>query len=651
MAELGNTFLEQITGLWLRQVPHCKKVKSRQFDSSAQTLWRFFKRRPYNERLLGDERYLDEITRQPHDPGELHVKPCLPKTREFVNVILPYAFRSDQRRALRPRRQPLPDHLRALAPQSGPSVEDQMRAWLLEYVLNYLVEEAYDLNTELRMALPEMLVKGRAVVWHDLVRGPTGPMPASLYESVDGLLIDGDCLQYRDAGYIVRRRRQSVWRLAERFRGEVDVEQLRAAAKDRGGRSEFLRALDGDGEQDDQADQITYYEVYSRMGLGQYLPGATAMDDQMGKRLVRASEGVGDHVWLVLVPGINHPINLPPKALPGMSDDELTLRLSWPVAFFDEPSNPWPLSFGDIYPNSDDPWATSPVEPALPLQVFLDRAYAYAMDRLKQNCHDVRFVAEEVYEEVMAALRNPENGLTVPFKGQPKKLEELMWIFEAPTINQEWWQTVGAVERQYEEATGMSPLMTTGQLGQGMRSATEAQARNERASSRPNDYRDAVRRFERSIASKEGQACRLYMTPQGVAPLFGEPAPSLDNDRDLAVSLAVSPLSTYWAVLVNTDSPAEAAAEVAYDLETGAGYLHDQSRRNENAQLVLNNFIPALLPMAQQGYAEPYNAALGLLAEWTETPAMRDLQIDPARLLPPPGEPGAEGQAAMLPPA
>ena len=304
----------------------------------------------------------------PDDMGPM-VRTRINLTREFVSLA---PRPRSPTRTVRSRIPPLPPELMMFAPMSGPKPEDMLRAYLLEYWLNYLPSE-YDLYREARTAIQEALVKGRGVCWCEMIEGPYGRIPAHFFDSVDGLLIDADCRQMRDAGFIMRERVRSVWRVAEDF----GIDRTSSVGPTRVPRRRYGRVNDtllrqavGPG----QGRVCFPRKVWSRMGIGQNLKGAS----EEVKALGAALETTGPHVWLAIMPGIPYPLNLgDEEAMASMSEDEIRARIEWPLAFYEEAANPWPCSPLDIYPNPDNPWATSPLESCLPLQIFIDRVYTY----------------------------------------------------------------------------------------------------------------------------------------------------------------------------------------------------------------------------------------------------------------------------------
>lgn len=320
--------LSEVVDLWLRQVEICRKAKKEHFSDTADRLWAFMGK-SYRDLDIEVEGIGDEMP-----DGKGMVRTRINLTAEFVALMLPYVHEKLPHRTVRPRPQPLPPELMMLAPKSGPKAEDMIRAYLLEHWLNYIPGE-YDLYREMRTAIPEALVKGRGVCWHELLETPRGRIPATFFDSVDGLLIDADCKQLRDAGFIIRERCRSVHRISQEY--GIDPDKIRGSYRSRLAEAMTYRNESSSISANRDKDVAVYYEVWSRMGIGHRLKGAS----EELKSLTEALDSLGPYVHLVIMPGLDYPLNLgTDEMLANATPTELLSRLEWPLAFFDEPVNP-----------------------------------------------------------------------------------------------------------------------------------------------------------------------------------------------------------------------------------------------------------------------------------------------------------------------
>jgi hypothetical protein len=533
-------YLRAICGVWERQITLCREAKEKQFGKTAKELWGFLGK-TYRQLYGGGE---EEVpfgnARNPY------YKTRISKSAEAVALLVPWVLSQLPHRNIEPRRPPLPTEIAELLPQAVAVREkvdarDQMAAYLLQWFLNYTPTE-YGLKREARTALPEAFVKGRGLLWHEMVESPAGMIPSSQFVSVDDLLIDSDSIKPKDAGFMIRRRRRSVWQVSEEF--GIPREELRSV-----GRSKFQEAIDASSEKQESKDVCEYYEVYSRVGIGHWLDEG----DEQFKQLSGAMGELGPHLYLVVMPGVQYPLNLRPERISTSgSIDEIKKWLNWPIPFYaDMAGNPWPCSILDFYPNQSDPWSTSPLQPGLPMQIFLDHLYSFAMGRIRITSRDIWLVAEALAEAAKNAIQQGNDLTLVPVPGEPGlDFEKLFHVVQFPETNEDLFKIGAMVERAYERATGLDPLLYGAEGARQMRSAKEAGIREAHVSSRPDDYADAVEDWMSAAGAKELQATRLMVGVETVAPMFGESLPP--EDEPTAV---LGPMSQQWAKLIETDDP------------------------------------------------------------------------------------------------
>jgi hypothetical protein len=624
---MASEVLRSIVSLWERQIDLAKKSKKRQFDDTAQRAWDFMGksyRQLYLEREVGDE---NEKFPTPYYKMRRNL------AAEYVAVMLPFIHAKVPTRLCEPRRPLPPPELVELIGATVPQdiiIQEQILSWLMSWYLNWIPKE-YDLSREERTALPEALVKGRCLVWHHMEASPFGMMPVSNYDTVDGLLIDPDCEQMRDAAYIIRIRNRSAWKLAREF--NIPVSQIRGLRK-----SNHSQALESSYEITDvpteersKLDVVEYYEVYSRMGIGVRLRDT----EDVLKEHTDALESLGPYIRLVIIPGLDHPANLPPDILSDpTAASELKARLEWPIPFH-QGIDPWPYTTLDFLPNARNPWAQSPLEGCLPLLVFVDHLYSFLMSRIRTTCRDIYVTSTQVQEALQNALQSGYDHEIVPWDGEPgRELAGLIQVIKGQELNPDMWRIVPMIENAFERSSGMTPLLYGSDAGRQMRSAKEADIREGHATSRPNDFADMVEDWNSRIAAKEAIATRLFVPPP--SNLFGE------TPQDEFYSGA--PLSQAWAQLVSVNGdPVQAAAQLRYTVEAGSGRRKNKQARVSDAMQITQSMLQPLLQIAMTpgGNPDPYNALVDMLAEMYEMPMSR-LHLSPMALPQPPVGPEQE---------
>ena len=630
-------WLAAVNNLWLKQVETCEAHRREKFGRTANLLWRYFTR-DYRDLGIAAEGEGDEWM-----DGNAASRIRVAKSAEFVQLMLPHIHEKISERSVSPRFPVLPDFLQALVMQLGGSVSarDQQRAvaWLMEFWLNYVPGE-YDLNREVRSALPEGLVKGRAVVWHEMANGPYGLIPRTSYDSVDNLLIDADCKQYRDAGYIIRTRHQQVWRVIERF-GKVSgitADQLRGSYQ-----SNFAKAwydARGTSQEERDKDICTYHEVYSRMGFGERLQDWPDEYEEFGELL----EGVGPHVYLAVMPGIDHPLNISRQSIEGAEGpSKLAAQVEWPIAYYADRMTPWPNSVLDFLPDPESAWAIPPLKAALPYQIYLDRAYTWLMSRMAVTSRTLALVSKELSTKLKEAMISHDDLSVIEVDGKAVDIRELVHMLEMPGLPDDAMGVMATIERKFEMASGLDPRFYGGAPATQERSAEATIASETHLNSRPDDFAQIVRNWEGEICKREGQASRLYVLPETVAPLFGEPIPDfsslnkLDSSEEIE-AITNSPLSFLWATLVNTDDREQAMADLSYTCAAGPSARKNRMKRSADANTILQAAGPLFGQMAAQD-PRPFNSLMGLVGRLLDIPEFSECRLPETGMI----AAGAEG--------
>lgn len=619
MAEL----LGSITSLWEAQIENAKKTRHRQFGKTAERLWGFLGKE-YAD-LYPMTRPDDEEDQQfPHIRGD-HYKPRLNKSAEYVALFIPWLHAKVPHRLVTPDRPVLPMELlqlmeEAVAQQGEREVRDKLRAWFMQWILNWTPGE-YNLTREMRLMLPEALVKGRGILFHEMQPGPHGEIPASLFESVDNLLIDPDCVMLREAGWISRRKCRSVWRLAEE--SGVSPDLLRGVYD-----SNLKNALDTQliGGGDEKHDVVVYQEVYSRAGLGRNFFEA----DEEIKQLDQVVEKLGGNVWLQILPGLGRPLNLPPELFQSPDwEAQIEAALRWPMPFYRNAQDPWPFTALDFYPHEADPWCRSPLEAALPLQIFLDNSYAFLQARIRATCRDIMVTSAELEEQLRNALQSAYDQEIVVTADAKRAVDELIQIIQFPPVNKDIYTIISMTERVYERITGMLPLMH-GDIGETQaRSAREIDVREGHVTSRPQDFADMTESFMSAIARKEGLMTRLAMGEREVAPMFDEPIPEEASPENETPAVPMGPLTEQWMNLVFTKDEAVAAGEMSYSVEAGSGRRKNKQKQMTDAQSLAQVVMqPALQLYTGLGNPSPWNWVLEVIGDAWEVDA-RKAMLEP----------------------
>lgn len=637
--------LEAICELWNRLIKRAKDDKEVKFARTARRVMDFIGK-GFSDLYLTKGEY----NQFPNGGGpNFHAR--LNKSQQFVATYMPHLHYAVPDRIVTPSRPQMPPELLALLsgqpPQPGAPMAptelqkaDRVRAWHMQWWTNYVAGE-YNFQREGRTTVAEALAKGRGVVWCELDNG----VPASFHESVDGLLIDPDCRTWREAGYTIRERRKSRYKLAKEY--EIDPEEIEAHYASHA-QNALSVSTDTEGAEAEDAslkkDIVIYYEVYSRVGTGSRL--RMAGEDMETEML----DVVGDHVWLVIVPGMKYPLNLPPHILVEATTAEIRARLDWPIPFYEDPVDPWPCSALDFLPHSKDPWAKSPLEAGLPLQVFIDSAFSFVMDRVAATSRCLILAWKGLEEKVQDAITGGPDQLVIKVTDNVQDVAKQVAFLTFPEVNTDLYTILQLASREFEDATGMSPLLMGNMGPTQARSSAEVQIRDTRASSRPDDFRKCTETWQAMVARKECIAARLYVGPRIVAPLFGEPYEEDPVTGEVPEDFQFGPLTQTWSALVNTDDPAMAAKELSYSVAVGSGQQKDRQKEIADFQSVNQTMSSQIQTLVKLGEPGPYNAMARWMGEIIERP-VDEFMVDPQKLqelLQPPDDGEQEKQQAEM---
>lgn len=614
---MASDLLRSINDLWLKRIRVAADYRKRAFEPVANKIDRYYHTR--RAWMFMDDSSGASPEDMPFRTARQYHRISVAKTGEFVRIMLPYIFYQVPVRRVTPRARKVPDELMELLlakkgiQYSGePSAmldRGRVQSYLAEFLLNYAADDAtYNLRGESRKACQEALVAGRGILWHEAITTPNGVFPGSFFESWRNVLFDPDYEEIRLGQYIARRKRLPVWHIADIF--QQPIEKIRANAK-----SFEQLALDDAGRQyfgDAEKDIGEYWEVYSRIGFGHRLCADPNSEEY--KRLELISSQFDNHVFLAVMDGMEHPLNLDPDRIGVMTAADLAETVSWPIKFFGDFNDPWPCSVLDFYP--DGIYPKPPLEDALPLQAFLDFAFYYLMGRIKETSRNIVLVDQAAAKKLKQALESGFDLEIVELAGKAPELASMVYQLKFDPVNTDLWTIITAVNNEWENSTGINALVRGGEGSSKFRSSADAQIHHANSQIRPDDLRDCVQAWQGAIARKEHIAQRLLMR-EDVAVYFGEDgyAPML------------GPVTEAWMQYVATDDPWTAAQELAIMVEGAAGRRRDKETQLATLKEIAQILVPVYLQeRAATGDPTQINAYLTELFDALDTP-------DPGRFL------------------
>lgn len=492
---------------------------------------------------------------------------------------------------------------------------DAARAGLVQHYLNY-TPYALDLKTEARFAITEALIKGAGCLWQEVYRPPGGQIKfvGSFYDSADHLVIDPDAEMLRDAYWIARRRIEPVWKVEDKFgyyRGalkgnleSLNMQGVQEAYEERGqGDLDRKRGL--------TSDLLCYWEVFSKMGIGERLKGVG--------REYESLEELGDHVYLAVSDGVEWPLNLPPAVL---ADQEAAWRaLQWQTPFWMDDG--WPMVLLSFHSIPGNPWPQSHLRPAMGELHFLNWAYSFVASKIRLACRDFIAIRESA-EEIRQAIEDGKDYTFLKIRASHgETIDQIVRFLQHPPFQSDIWTVIQAVEQNFERRTGLSEIIY-GTQSRGWRSATEAEVKEGRARIRPDDMAAKTEETMTAAARQEALAARWHLERQDLVPVMGEAG------------------AWWWEQIVSPTDPAQLLHQLEYRIEAGSMKKPNKEKEIDDANSALQFLAAPLFQLATAtGQVNPFNA---LLAMWGQAQ-----EIDPSPFFiqppPPPAPPEAEGVA------
>ncbi len=544
----------------------------------------------------------------------------------------------------------------------GNQARDEAVAELIQWILNFTPNE-FDLKGESRKAIDEALIKGRGVVIHEMYKPPGSNvfLPRTSWVSVDDLLIDPDARTVRDATWIAIRCQEPRWQV-ERDRGLEDGElqhvanaesTVRASAVDTGKYGSYYR------RKGDSHDLVTYYKIWSKAGMGHHLTqGSGRYAGSEVEPLQDMLAAFGDYCYLEVCEGVDYPLNLPNALMdadatePGVME-EVQKRVSWPVPFYRDGG--WPVTELDFHVIPGSPWPQAHMKPALGELRFLNWAMSFLAGRIRITSRVFVALADHLDEDIRDDIENGGDLTILKLKMNiNKSINEVVQFLQHPEANQDIWKIIEAVMVLFDKRVGLTDLVY-GLSGKQMRSAQEAQVKEERTSVRPDDMAETVESWQTMIARKEGQMLRLFCGPESVSPAFGEmiqqpqpeppPMPGMPPPPPPPPQLGV--MSKMWQQFVylpveGGDQNVERVfREFEYRIESGSVRKPNVERDQANMDQAMQVLFQPLLGVYQTtGDPTQINA---FITDWAKT-----RQLDAASYLFQPFQPAppmpAEGQ-------
>ena len=357
--------------------------------------------------------------------------------------------------------------------------------------LNYTPAET-GLAEESRLAVDEALIDGRSC--HYTGYDATTDLISSRYVSIADVLIDPDAKRPKDAYWIALRRQLPRWELEREF-GKAAKELPEGV----GFSNSIAQGTETDGkpqptthgDEDDETDLVTIYEIWSRMGTG-----------WRGAGVEEPGDDSFDFKRIVIVDGYG----------------EKPLFLGrWETPLYVD--GVWPLTFLDLTPTKNSLYPVSLLKAALPSLRAVNLLASTALKKALDHARELYFVQAGLSEDdkqriasgglsEVIELKSTDNGLTAA---------QLVQHWQAGAISPEVREQINFHLGQIGEVTGLLPILKGQSNEQQIRSATEADIQDRNARSRLQDMSERVEDWATRVARNEGLLCRLELSADEVS--------------------------------------------------------------------------------------------------------------------------------------
>lgn len=586
-----------VVAAWLQKIQLGINKKNERFGPDAQEGMNFFNgpyHFLYSNESAANDRHLRRIAVEEQDMGEIpppRFQMTCNKVAEMVQIFGPVMYHRNPVRQVNPRAfTELPPEL-VQSVQADPQMAmfvaqlgqqqqqitaiDKTRAALLATYLNY-TPTALDLKTESRRAIDEAIIKGMGLLWQQVYTPPGAgsKMVGSFYDSVDNLVIDPDAKILNEAKWVARRCTKPIW-LVEQMYG-LQPGSVRPNAQSSVSVAE--NSVDPNGQYakatGKTSDLLTYWEVYSKCGIGNNLTGVPeAIKPQLA--------AFGQYTYCIVADGVDFLINVPQQMLDtpdesGQMSQMVAQALQWPTPFWADGGWPFvPIQFHEI---PGDPWPMSHLSPGLGELKFINWMFSYLAGKIRITARDFIAIDASAAEDLVNTMLHGTDLTLLKIKRSAgKSINEIVQFLQHPQFNGDVWRVVEHVMELFDRRVGLTELMY-GMSSASFRSAAEANVKREQLNIRPEDMANKVEDAMSLVARQEALAARWHLTAQDVGPVMGPVG------------------QTLWNMYVTPANPAEVLFQLEYRIEAGSARKPNKDRDASN----INQIQPVVMPFYQQ---------------------------------------------------
>ena len=507
--------------------------------------------------------------------------------------------------------------------QQVESASRKSTASMYETVLNWL-QLATNKKLHIRQAITDALIKGAGYLWCsvEMPGASQTKIVRSTYVNADDIIKDPDAMQADDVMWIARRCVHPLNVVEEKYQLPPGTLKGHIMSYDSEARTTRGRNKKPVPTKETSYDLLEYWEIYSKNGFGHLLKGK---DNKDPISPIDVSQ-FGKYCYLAVAKNIPFPLNLPSDVVAQGDMEDMAMRAQWPIPFWqDEPvSNGWPYCELGFYDKPGSVWPVSIFKPVAGEMRFINWCMSFLADKAASACQTVVARAKSAGAEMQRQLSGASSPYTIVELSDlmGKSIKDVYTFLESPQFPADIWNVIAAVDERIDKRLGLTELMY-GMSSRQMRSAAEANVKDQNVSVRPDDMSNTVEDFVSATNLKEAQAASFLLEPEDVVPIVGS-------------------LGAYlWRQHQQSKGPDDIVKSYSFRIEAGSARKPNKQARIEQ----MNQFGQFALPMMQefalQGLTGPWNAFMHEMGKAMDMPTDQYMLNIPQ---PDPNQPSPEQQ-------
>jgi hypothetical protein len=637
--------LSPLVNAWVHLLSLADKDRARKFDNQAELAMMYFRanaREVWARRMIQGQQGIvralpvgESISDGALAPPAFRI--VLNKMSEIVRLFGPELYPRNPRRLVNPLvfDEPTTDayglhpdappemlqafEQQAVLPVRQRNMQRRTVARILDKLLNFSPNEL-NLRGHSRRVISEALITGLGIWLHEMDVRPDGTgLCGAFYESNKSILYDPDAEGTRDnALWIAIRRRQPWWMVEERF--GLPPETMKRYANTESIAHESTTEARSDGaharRKGETSDLVTYWEIYSRMGLGSKL---ASVDDSVRGIF----EHVGRYAYIVVCRNCPFPLNAYDQRLLH-ADGRGWERFRWPVPWHD--IGEWPITDLAFHEDPQNIWPISHIKPGLPLLEFLNWAFGFLMQHIRRSSLTVMGLSKILGDEIVEKLKSGEDWVVAAVERVSgfRSVTDMISFVQAPPVNQDIWSMIAAVMQEFDKSVLLSEILY-GRSERQHRSATESEVKAAHARTGVEDMIEVVGAASSRLARKEAFMSRHLLQPRDVLRIVG-PADAV-----------------LWGQHVQAVPSESIARDYEYRIEADVGPKPSRAVMLGHFESMFQMIGSTLVQRASMGDVEPLNNWISHWARLQGIPDPTPFLLPPP---PPPPPPPPEAQQA-----